>query len=199
MKLGMQVGLRPRHIVLDGNPSPPPNGHNPQFLAHICSGQMAGWIKMLLGVEVGLGPGDFVLDGDPAPTTQKEGRVPQFSAHVYCGQMAGCIKMPVGTEVGFSSGDFVLDGNPAPPRKKDSPHPIFGPFLLRPNSWMDEDATWYGSRPRPKPHCVRRDPAPTAKGAQQPPSDRFKLSRHVDSSNLVTDWFAAGHRPAATC
>jgi len=24
---------------------------------------------------------------------------------------------------------------------------------------MDENATWYGSRPRPRPHCVRREPS----------------------------------------
>ena len=41
-------------------------GHSPQFTAHVCYGQTAGWIKMPLGTEVGLGPGDFVLDGDPA-------------------------------------------------------------------------------------------------------------------------------------
>jgi len=30
MKLGMQVGLGPGHIVLDGNPAPPPpKGHRP--------------------------------------------------------------------------------------------------------------------------------------------------------------------------
>jgi len=22
------------------------------------------------------------------------------------------------------------------------------------DGWMDEDDTWYGSRPRPRPHCV---------------------------------------------
>ena len=67
MKLGMQVGLGPGHIVLDGDPVPPlPKGHRPHFPAHICCGQMAEWIKMLLGMEVGLGPGDFVFDGDPA-------------------------------------------------------------------------------------------------------------------------------------
>ena len=68
MKLGVQVGLDPGHIVLDFDPAPPPpKGHSPQFSAHIRCGQMAAWIKMPLGVEVGLGPGDFVLDGDPAP------------------------------------------------------------------------------------------------------------------------------------
>jgi len=42
MKLGMQVGLGPGHIVLDGDPAPPPlKGHSPQFSAHIRCGQMA--------------------------------------------------------------------------------------------------------------------------------------------------------------
>ena len=62
--------------------------YSPQFSAHICCGQMAGWIKMPLGMEVGLGPGDFVLDVDPARPPQK-GVHPQFLAHVYSGQTAG--------------------------------------------------------------------------------------------------------------
>jgi len=43
MKLGVEVGLGPGHIVLDGDPAPPPpKGHIPQFLAQVCCGQMAG-------------------------------------------------------------------------------------------------------------------------------------------------------------
>jgi len=60
--------------------------HPTQFLAHVCCGQAAGWIKMPLGTEVNLGPGDVVLDGVAAPP--KRGTVPQFSVHVYCGQTA---------------------------------------------------------------------------------------------------------------
>jgi len=73
MKLHMRVGLGPGHIVLDGDPAPPPqNGAEPQqFLAHVCCGQMAAWLKMSFGMEVGLSPGDFVLDGDPAPLPKK--------------------------------------------------------------------------------------------------------------------------------
>jgi len=57
MKLGIEVSIDPGHIVLVGDPAPPPQkGHSPQFLAHVCCDQMAGWIKMPLGVEVGLGP-----------------------------------------------------------------------------------------------------------------------------------------------
>jgi len=76
MKLGMQVGIGPGHIVLDGDPAPPPQrGTAPtQFSAHICCGQMAVWIKMPLGMKLGLSPGDFVLDGDTALPSQKGGR-----------------------------------------------------------------------------------------------------------------------------
>jgi len=72
MKLVMQVGLGPGHIVLDGDPVPPPQrGTATQFSAHICCGQMAGWIKMPLGREIGLGPGHIVLDRNPAPSPQR--------------------------------------------------------------------------------------------------------------------------------
>ena len=63
---------RPGHIVLDGDPAPPPKGAQPQFSAHICCGQMAGWIKMPLGMQVSVSLGDFVLDGDPALLLKKE-------------------------------------------------------------------------------------------------------------------------------
>jgi len=34
------------------------------------------------------------------------------------------------------------------------PPSIFGPCLLWPKNWMDQDATWWGGRPRPRGHCV---------------------------------------------
>jgi len=79
----------------------PKRGCSPQFLAHICCGQMAGWIKMKLGMQIGLGPGHIVLDGDPAPPPQKGAESPQLLTCVCCGQMAGWIKMPLGTEIGL--------------------------------------------------------------------------------------------------
>ena len=105
------------------------------------------------------------------PLPQK-GRSPtQFSAHVYCGQTAAWIKMPLGTEVDFGLHDIVFDVDPATPEKKGThtPHPIFGPCLLWPNGWMDEDAAWYGSRPRPKQHCTRRGPSSREGGTAAPP------------------------------
>jgi len=59
---------RPGHIVLDGDPAPLHiRGTASQFLAYVCYGQTASWIKIPLGTELGLGPGDIVLDGDPSP------------------------------------------------------------------------------------------------------------------------------------
>ena len=66
MKLGVQVGLDPGHILLDGDPAPP-TGAQTQFSDHVRCGQMAGWIKMPLDMGVGIGPGDFVLNGHPVP------------------------------------------------------------------------------------------------------------------------------------
>jgi len=140
MKLGMEVDLSLGHTVLHGDPAPaPPKAHSPlpQFSAHICRGQTAGWIKMPLGREAGLCPGDIVTWGHSSlPKTGAQQR-PHFLAHVYCSQTARQIKVPLGMEVGLSPDHIVLDGDPARP-------PIFGPCLLWPNGWMDQDATWYG-------------------------------------------------------
>ena len=123
---------------------------------------------MPLGMEVGLSPGDFVLDGDQAP--------PQFSAHVHCGQTGGWIKMPLGMEVGLRPGDFVLDGDPAPLAKKEAEPTIFGPCLLLPNGWMDQDGTWHGGGSRSRSHCARWGPsyASPQKRGQSP-----QFSAHV--------------------
>ena len=81
MPLGMEVGLSPGHIVLDGDPAPLSKRGRAlfQFLAHMYCGQTAGWIKMTLGTEMGLGPRHIVLDGDPATLPERaEPRPPNF-------------------------------------------------------------------------------------------------------------------------
>jgi len=92
----------------------------------------------------------------------------------------GWIKMPLGRKVGLSPSDIVLDGDPASsPHKGAEPRPtppIFGPSLLWPNGWMDEDATWYGSRPQPRPQTGTHAAPSPAKDAQQPP---LLFSAHV--------------------
>ena len=109
MKLGMEIGLGPVHTVLDEDPTPPPpkKGHNhSQFSAHVCCGQMAGWIKMSLGTEVGLGLRDI---------------------------LAGWMKTPLGTEVDLRPGHIVLHGPSSHERGTAAP-PLFGSCLLWPRS-----------------------------------------------------------------
>ena len=79
---------------------------------------------------------------------------------VYCGQTAGWIKMKLSMEVGLGPGHVVLGWDPAPSLpQKGVKAPNFGPCLLRPNGWMDQEATWYEARPRPRQHCVRWGPS----------------------------------------
>jgi len=57
----------------------PKKGVEPQFLAHVCCGQMAAWIKMPFDMEVGLGPGDCVTWGPSSPFSTKEAEpLPNF-------------------------------------------------------------------------------------------------------------------------
>ena len=151
-----------------GTQLPSPKWTQPQFSAHICCGQMDGWIKIPLGRDVDLGPSDIVLDGDPAPALQKRRQSPQFSAHVCGGQTAGWIKIPLGMELGLDPDHIVLDRDPAPPPKKGHSRPLFGRRLLWSNGWMDQDATWYEGRPRPRRHCVRWGSSYPQKGVQPP-------------------------------
>jgi len=52
---------------------------------------------------------------------------------------------------------------------------------------MDKDATWYGSRPLPRPHCVRRGPSsPPRKGHSSAPlSGACLLCDHGRPSQLL--------------
>ena len=62
---------------------------------------------------------------------------------MHCGQTVGRIKMKLGKQVRLGPGHIVLDGDPAPPplEGRGGASPIFGPYLLQPNDWMDQDAT----------------------------------------------------------
>ena len=49
--------------------------------------------------------------------------------------------MSLGMELGLGLGNFVLDEDPAllPKNGAEPPPQIFGPCLLWPNGWMDQD------------------------------------------------------------
>ena len=138
----------------------------------------------------------------PSPA-QEGGEDPsKFSAHVYCGQRAGWIKMSLGTKVGLSPGDSVLDGDPAPfPHKGGSPLTNFRPFLLWPNGWMHEDATWNGGRPQPRGLCVRWGPSsPPQKGTEPPP--QFAAHVYCGPNGWMhhdTTWYGGRPQPRRLC
>ena len=93
---------------------------------------------------------------------------------VYCDQTVGWIKMKLGVEVGLSPGHIVLDRDSAP-LPKGAQSPIFGRCPLWPNGWMDRGGTWYGGRPRTRPHFARLGPSfPCPKRGHSP-----QFSTHV--------------------
>ena len=80
--------------------------------------------------------------------------------------------MALGMEVGLGPGHIVVDGNQLPSPKKAAEPPIFGPFLLSPNGWMHQGATWYGDRPWPRGLCVIWGPSSPPQKGQSPQNFR---------------------------
>ena len=66
--------------------------------------------------------------------------------------------------------------------------PVFRSCLLWSNGWMEEDATWYGSRPRPKPHCTRRGPSSLAKCHSSPTPSFRPMSIVAAVAHLSYCW-----------
>jgi len=51
--------------------------------------------------------------------------------------------MKLAMQVGHGPGHIVLHGDQLPlPQLGTASPPIFGPYLLWPNGWMDQDAIW---------------------------------------------------------
>jgi len=79
---------------------------------------------------------------------------------MYCGQTVGWIKMKLGIQVVIGPGHIVLAEDPAPIPQKGAKPPIFGPYLLWLNGWMDQDATWPRGRPQPSDIVLDGNSAP---------------------------------------
>ena len=158
------VGLGPGHIVLHklyplkGAQQPPMFGP--------CLFWPNGWMAQD-GIWYGGRPRPLSHCVSWGPSPKWAQPPPQFSAHVCVGQTAAWIKIPLGTEVGLDPDDIVLNGDQAPPENGAQQPPLLGPCLLWRNGWMDQDATWYGGRSRPRPHCVRWG-QPPGKGHSSP-------------------------------
>jgi len=82
--------------------------------------------------------------------------------------------------IGPRPGPHCVRGGPSsrPPKGRGggAKPPIFGPYLLWTNCCMDQDATWYGGRTRPRRLCQMGTPLPLPKKGAEP-SPQF--SAHI--------------------
>jgi len=102
MTRGIEVGLIPGLIVLDGDPAPPPQkGYDP--LMSVVAKWLDGLRCHLVWRYMPRPSRLCVIDENPDPPAPSKKRTqPPISAHVYCGQTAGWIKMSLGTKVGLA-------------------------------------------------------------------------------------------------
>jgi len=177
MKLGMQVGLDPGHIVLDGDPAPPPaKGHRPPIF-----GPYQLWPNGRMDQDVTWygarpRPRRLCVRGGPRSPSQKGGRAPATSFRPMFIVAKRLDMDAAGTWHGGRPQPrrFCVRWGPSPLPQKGAelPSPIFSPFLLWSNGWMHQDATWYGCRPQPRGVCVRWRPStPPHKGRWRPEAE----------------------------
>jgi len=91
------------HCVRWGPSFPSPKGHSPQFSAHVCCGQTAGWIKMPVVTEVGLGQDEKIVRWE-TQLPLKGGTVPTFPP------------MSIVANGWMNQGDTLYQGGPRPRR-----------------------------------------------------------------------------------
>ena len=98
--------------------------------------------------------------------------------------------MPLGMKVGLGPGHIMLDGVPGATNPKRGTAPNFWPISIVAERLQDQDATWYGGRLRPMPHCaiarvinvriiiiiiIDGDPAPPPKKSDEQRSSQLDL------------------------
>ena len=54
--------------------------------------------------------------------------------------------------------------------------PIFGPYLLWPYGWMDQDGTWHGGGPWHRSHCARWEPSSSSPKRGRSPFPKFSAN-----------------------
>ena len=119
---------------------------------------------------MGLGPGHIVLDGHP-PSQPPNFQPMCIVANGWMDQDA--------TWYGdrpWPKQHCVAWGPSSPPSKRVQP-PIFGLYLLWPNSCMYQDTTWY--RGRPRRHCIRWGPSSLSLNGHSP---QFLANVHCDQT-----------------
>jgi len=161
----------------------PKRRHSPQFSADLYCDQTAGCIKMVTWYGGRPEPRRLCVGWGTSPHAKRDGAPPNFRpTYIVAKRLHGSMDQDATWHGGIGLGlrEIVFDVETAPPPRKlahPSP-PNFGPMsiltqrLLWPNGCMDEDASWYGNRPRPRPHSTRRGPSSRERGTAAPPSFR---------------------------
>jgi len=91
-------------------------------------------------------------------------------------------------------------GTQPPPHKGGgAPFQIFGPFLLWPNGWMHQDATWYGGRPPSRGLCVRWGPSSLPKKEAEPQIFGSCLLWPNGWMDQDATWYGGRPRPTRHC
>jgi len=161
----------------------PKDGTEPPIFGHLYCGQTAGCIKMPTNWYGGRPePRRLCVRWGPSPLPQK-GRAPNFRpASIVAKRLYGLRCQLVRREASAYTTLCWMWTQLPPEKGHTHTTPFFGPCLLWPNVWMDEDAAWYGSRPRPRPHCI---------------SSRSQLPRKGHSSHAFSAHVYCGHgRPS---
>jgi len=89
-------------------------------------------------------------------------------------------------------------GDTAPPRGKGAHHTPILAHVLWPNVWTDQNTTWYGDRPRPRPHCYTGTQLTPKRGIAPLPEFRpmSVVAKRLDGSRCQLVWsYRPRHRP----
>jgi len=89
----------------------------------------------------------------------------------------------------------------SPPQKGGGAPQIFGPCLLWPNGWMDQDATWHEARLSPGDSVLDGDSAPTVptKVVEQHPIFGPRLLWPNGCMDEDATWYGGKPRPTRQC
>jgi len=73
-----------------------------------------------------------------------------------------------------------------------------------PNGWMDQDETWHGGRPRPRPHRVRWGPSTPKWGTAPPQFSAYvyigrKLKNETSGVDQDPTWYEGRSRSKPHC
>ena len=134
--------------------------------------------------------------------TWHAGRSRPRTHFVRWGQAQRPIFRPISVPIGCMNQDATwLMGTPLSLPKK-GPEPtsqVFGPCLLWPNGWMDQDGPCYGGRPQPRDFVLDGDPRPLPKRRRSPPIFGPCLLRPNGWMDQDATWYGGRPRPKRHC